>query len=77
MTIREYVKRTLQVPLRRFNTVVQDAMLEVIVEAIEELHLNISLLPSILNPSKSRLDILDVIAESYGYSIDPDRKSVV
>lgn len=72
MTIREYVKRTLQVPLRRFNTVVQDAMLEIIVEAIEELHLNISLLPSILTPSKSRLDILDVIAESYGYSIDPE-----
>ena len=72
MTIREYVKRTLQVPLRRFNTVVQDAMLEVIVEAIEELHLNISLLPSILTPSKSRLDILDVIAESHGYSIDPN-----
>lgn len=72
MTIREYVKRTLQVPLRRFNTVVQDAILEIIVEAIEELHLNISLLPSILTPSKSRLDILDVIAESHGYSIDPN-----
>jgi len=72
VTIREYVKKTLQVPLRRFSTIVQDAMLEIIVEAIEELHLNISLLPSILTPTKSRLDILDVIAESYGYSIDPD-----
>ena len=72
MTIREYVKKTLQVPLRRFNTIVQDAMLEIIVEAIEKLHLNISLLPSILTPTKSRLDILDVIAKSYGYSIDPD-----
>lgn len=69
MTVREFISSTLQEPLKKFNTIVQDAILEIIIERIEELHYDISTLSSVFIANKGRLDILNVIAESWGYNI--------
>jgi len=72
MTIRDFIAATLQEPLKKFRTPIQDAILEIMTQALEELHYNIKELPNILNINKhSRLDILDVMAESWGYNIPP------
>lgn len=69
MTIREYVQRTLQEPLKRYHTPIQDAILELMISYFEEYHLGIEKLPEILTPSKNRLDIVDAIAASHGFTI--------
>lgn len=72
MTIREYINETLQEPLRRYRTPIQDAILELMIEFFEEYHLKIEELPKIILPNRYRLDILDQIALSKGFSIRPE-----
>lgn len=72
MTIREYINRTLQEPLKRYRTPIQDAILELMTSYFETYHLGIQELPSIITPSKDRLDIVDAIAASHGFTIRPE-----
>lgn len=72
VTIREYIKRTLQEPLKRYRTPIQDAILELMAEYLELYHIGIQELPSIVTPNKIRLDIAKAIAESYNFTIRPE-----
>lgn len=72
MVVREYVRKILMEPLKKYRTPIQDAILELMIEYFEEYHTNIQNLPTILAPDKSRYDILIAIAESYGFTIRPE-----
>lgn len=72
MTIREYVVKILQEPLKKYRTPVQDAILELMIEYFENHHILIDKLPTLLEPNKERYDILNAIAESYQFNIRPE-----
>ena len=74
MTIREYVVKTLQEPLRKYRTPIQDAIIEIMIEYFENYHISIEKLPSIITPDPvdGRYDIINAIAASYKFTIRPE-----
>lgn len=67
--IRDYVLKNLLDPLKVYPTDVQNALIEIMIDRLEDLYQLIVEFPEIISPSEDKLDILKVICAQFKYSI--------
>lgn len=67
--IRNFIKSHLLSPLKEYNTIIQDTMIEIIADRLSELYDYTVAFPEILSPNSSRLDILKTIADQFLFTI--------
>lgn len=70
--VRSYIETQLLEPLKRYPTVIQDTMIEIIIEKLETLYEYTLRFPEIVSPDMSRLDILKVIADQFLFTVRED-----
>ena len=67
--IRDFIQSQLLEPLRRYPTLIQDTLLELITQKLEELYELAVRFPEIVSPNQNRLDILKIIADQFVFAI--------
>lgn len=71
-SIRDFIQSQLLEPLKRYPTVQQDTMIELITQKLEELYELTVRFPEIIAPNKYRLDVLKVIADQFVFAVRED-----
>lgn len=70
--IRSFIEDQLLEPLKRYPTVIQDTMLELIIEKLETLYNYTVKFPEIVSPDTNRLDILKAISDQFLFTVRND-----
>lgn len=70
--IRPFIETHLLEPLKHYPTIIQDTMIEIIIQKLQALYDYTIQFPEIVSPNKSRLDILQAIADQFLFTVRED-----
>lgn len=70
--VRSFIENQLLEPLKRYPTVIQDTIIELMIEKLETLYEYTLRFPEIVSPNMGRLDILKAIADQFLFTVRND-----